>query len=515
MPSPIGRAKIISWIIGAAALWAVALLLIFQHLMFSDPMGRFEAQRANLNSALRGVIIQLGIRPDSRSVQESNELQGDNSNSWNALNWRIRLPEGFDIPHARARLTAAITESNARPMVRWSPEDAELPLVVEAYIGERLSHRLLFVPPQPEKPLYSLDAQAFLGTRWQLLSGQQLELDSHLYSELSAMELNGPPLLIREFWQSPLQDDAIGSKIPHWVISVQNGLPPSEAVEALRGRIELGEMDGDYSYFGESLAVDVSLNGEVSHRLIFTDTPEGRGLSLKKINGERNVLLTPPRVAIIIDDIGFDSEMARRLMDIEGLKLTLSIIPYQAFSTEIAVRAHQRGIETMVHMPMEPNDYPANNPGRGAILVNLEDDVLAARAEAYLGAVPHASGVNNHMGSRAMADGRVVNLVLSSIAKRNLYFIDSRTSAQTLGFETARILNIPAAERAVFLDEIDNSDVNYRLEMLRKLIRLAKERGVAVGIGHPSEETLEALRIAAREFLEAGIEVVFASEIVS
>ena len=492
------------------------MLLISQHLLFSDPLGQFEARRGTLNSALRGVIIQLGIRPESRSVSESKELLGDNSNSWYALNWRIRLPEGFDIPHARSRLSAAIEEAKAMPMVRWSPEDEELPLVVEAYIGERLSHRLLFVPPQTQiAQRYFLDAQAFLGTRWQLLSERQLELDSHLYSEMSAMELNGPPLLIREFWQSPPRDEAIGSKIPHWVISVQNGLNPSDAIDALRSRIKLGEMSGDYSYFGESLSVDVSLDGEVSHRLIFTDSPEGRGISLKKIDSVKTVLLTPPRVAIIIDDFGFDSEMARRFMDIEGLKLTLSIIPNQAFSTEIAVRAHQLGVETMIHMPMEPNDYPENNPGRGAILVDLEDALISARTEAYLESVPHASGVNNHMGSRAMADGRVVNLVLASIGKRNLYFIDSRTSAQTLGFQTARMLNIPSAERAVFLDEIDNSDVNYRLEMLRKLIRLAKERGVAVAIGHPSEETLEALRIAAREFLEAGIEVVFASEIVS
>jgi polysaccharide deacetylase 2 family uncharacterized protein YibQ len=513
MNPTLGKGKIITWIVGGAAIWSVALLLILQHLLFSNPTDRFEADQAVLNTALRNTIIQLGILPESRAVKESLENLGDKEGSWHALNWRIRLPESFDVPHARARIMAAIETAHAKPLVRWTPEDSELPLVIEAFIGKRLSHRLLFTPNAPQTaPQFILDAQAFLGTRWQLLSGKRLDLDRQLYSELSSLELNGPPLLIREFWQTP---DQSPDKVPNWVISVRNGMSLPDAVSALRGRITLGRLENNYLPDGESIAIGVLLDGALSHRLIFTGFPDGRGINLKSVRGSNTVLLTPPRVAVIIDDMGFDVDMAERFMSIDGLKLTLSIIPYQPFSTEVSVRAQQHGVETMVHMPMEPNDYPANNPGRGAILVSLDDGQIVARTEEYLASLPTARGVNNHMGSRAMADSRVVRLVLGVIGKRNLYFIDSRTASDTLGLATASSLSIPAAERAVFIDEVGNSDVNYRLGMIRQLIRLARERGSAIGIGHPSVETLSALRIAAREFLEAGVEVVFASDIVS
>jgi len=108
-----------------------------------------------------------------------------------------------------------------------------------------------------------------------------------------------------------------------------------------------------------------------------------------------------------------------------------------------------------------------------------------------------------------------VKQVLDVIAAHGFYFIDSRTSARTVGFTTARGMGIPAAERAVFIDEIDNSDIAYRIGKLRELIRLARERGTAIAIGHPNEETLEALKSMAREIREAGIEIVFASGVVS
>ena len=507
--------RLFPWIIAGVVLWAVALLMIFQHVLFSDSSGSFEATRGALNAGLRTALLELGITSEHRSVKENKELLGNNGDTWEALNWRISVPEGFDVAHAGVRLQAAVESSSAHAKVRLAENDRELPLVLEAYIGDRLSHRLLFVSPvESPSPGLLANAESFLSERWDRLTGGRVDLDRQLYSAISAMGLNGPPLLIREYWRRPQEDLSAATEIPHWVVCIENGISAADAIEDLRSRVQLGRLSDTPSYLGDSVTVDVSFNGALSHRLIFSEQRDGRGLRLMGTKDVDSVLLTPPRVAIIIDDIGFDLAMADELMQL-GAHLTLSIIPNQAFSTEIAVRAHKRGFETMIHLPMEPNDYPDTDPGRGAIYVNLAASEITRRTNAFLEAVPHASGVNNHMGSRAMADGEVVKTMLASVASHNLFFVDSRTSAKTIGLQTARSMGMPSAERSVFIDEVGNSDVAYRVDKLRELIRLARERGTVIGIGHPSRETIDALRHVIPEFLEAGVEIVYSSEVVS
>ena len=94
------NARYLRWFLGGAALWAVAILLLSQHLFLGDSPDNFGRTRQGLNAGLRETLIGLGIRPEVRSVLESRETLGDGDYTWTALNWRIRIAEDFDVPHA-------------------------------------------------------------------------------------------------------------------------------------------------------------------------------------------------------------------------------------------------------------------------------------------------------------------------------------------------------------------------------------------------------------------------------
>ena len=495
----------------------MAILLLFQHLFLGDPPDNFGRTRQGLNTGLRETLIGIGIRPEVRSVLESRETLGDGDYTWTALNWRIRIAEDFDVPHARSRLQAAVEAAGGRPEIRWNRDDREIPLIVEAYVGERLSHRLFFIAPAPSPTSLpglhapaqpaALDAAELLGERWQLLTGPRLDLDVDLRAALALAAPNGPPLLVREYW-----DDSVA----HWIVSIDDGADAGDVVATLRRHLPGGSLAvgprGEYE--GEAIVLDVSAAGRLSHRLVLTDYPDGRGLGSAGRRDGNTILLLPPRAAIIIDDIGFDLEIADQLMGL-GVRITLSILPHRPHSTEIALRARSRNFETMLHLPMEPRGYPDSDPGRGAIYTEMAGDEVRGRTADNITAVPYVSGVNNHMGSRATADPRIVNDVLAVVEASGLYFVDSRTTAETVGFSIARRLNIPAAERTVFLDNEEDADVASCMLRLGELIRVARLRGSAVGIGHPRAATLEAIRRMAGEFSRHGVELVFASEIVS
>ncbi len=506
------NARYLRWFLGGAALWAVAILLLSQHLFLGDSPDNFGRTRQGLNAGLRETLIGLGIRPEVRSVLESRETLGDGDYTWTALNWRIRIAEDFDVPHARSRLQAAVEAAGARPEIRWNRDDREIPLIVEAYVEERLSHRLFFIAPAPAtlhapaQPA-ALDAAELLGERWQLLTGPRLDLDVDLRAALALAAPNGPPLLVREYWDT---------SVAHWVVSIDDGANAGDVVETLRRHLPEGSLavapPGEHE--GEAIVLDISAGGRLSHRLVLTDYPDGRGLGSAGRRDENTILLLPPRAAIIIDDIGFDQEIADQLMGL-GVRITLSILPHRPYSMEIALRARSRNFETMLHLPMEPRGYPDSDPGRGAIYTEMASDEIRGRTADNIAAVPYVSGVNNHMGSRATADPRVVNDVLAVVEDRGLYFVDSRTTAETVVFSTARQLDIPTAERTVFLDNEEDADVASCMLRLGELIRVARLRGSAVGIGHPRATTLEAIRRMAGEFSRHGVELVFASEIVS
>jgi polysaccharide deacetylase 2 family uncharacterized protein YibQ len=212
-----------------------------------------------------------------------------------------------------------------------------------------------------------------------------------------------------------------------------------------------------------------------------------------------------PRLAIVVDDLGTDKRIAEELLRLDA-PLTFSILPFQPHSRRIAQKAHAKGREVILHLPMEPRGFPLKDPGKGALFVAMSDRELLRQLRKDLDAVPFIVGVNNHMGSRFMEHGVSVRLVLGELKKRGLFFLDSRTTAKTQGYQIARELALLAGERNLFLDnENDEQDIRAQLE---GLIRIARDRGTAIGICHPHPSTITALKGMIAKIKAEGIRIV-------
>lgn len=226
----------------------------------------------------------------------------------------------------------------------------------------------------------------------------------------------------------------------------------------------------------------------------------------------KETVLPPPmaRVAIVIDDLGQDLEMAKKFLRVP-LPLTFSILPFQQHSREIADLAHEHGREVLVHLPMEPKDYPKTHPGQGALLVSMSRSAMQKALREALDSIPHASGVNNHMGSRFTESPELMGIVLTDLRQRGLYFLDSYTSGRSVCTTLATQLDLPSLRRHVFLDHQDlKSLVERQIELL---IRKARVEGATVAIGHPRKTTLEAIHANVERFHKEEVQVVPAREL--
>ena len=215
-----------------------------------------------------------------------------------------------------------------------------------------------------------------------------------------------------------------------------------------------------------------------------------------------------PQLAIVIDDLGNDRAQADSLFRI-AYPLTISVLPHEANSGEIAEEAHRRGFQVMLHLPM------ASNAGDRDEAIELHPGMASAEVEktfaAMLDTVPYAAGVNNHEGSLGTADQKLMDELMPLLHQRNLFFIDSRTTAATVAETAAHAAGVAAARRNVFLD--DEQAVPAVRKQFSLAIRDAREKGSALAIGHPHPETLEVLSEMLPEAERQGVRLVFASDL--
>ncbi|MGD1999975.1 MAG: divergent polysaccharide deacetylase family protein [Desulfobacterales bacterium] len=197
-----------------------------------------------------------------------------------------------------------------------------------------------------------------------------------------------------------------------------------------------------------------------------------------------------PKVAIIIDDLGYDQRIAQKFLDLDA-GLTFAVLPLAPHTRLIAATIFKKGGELMLHLPMEPLEYPSVDPGPGALLSSMSADDLIAQLRENLSDVPGIKGVNNHMGSKLTAESARLYQVFSVLKKEGLFFIDSRSTAETVGRPSARLFQLPFAERDVFIDHVQDPDL-IRLRV-KELIQIARKNGEAIGIAHPSKTTLRIL----------------------
>jgi hypothetical protein len=216
------------------------------------------------------------------------------------------------------------------------------------------------------------------------------------------------------------------------------------------------------------------------------------------------------KIVLILDDVGFDHQPVNAAMSIDP-NINFSILPNARRAVEVANILHQRGFEVLCHLPMEPEHFPSVSPGSGAVLTTMSNREIAQTTRANLHAVPYARGVNNHMGSRATADRRVMESVFAALPE-GIYFIDSRTTGTSVATAVARQMSVRAASRNVFLDDV--ATVTAVRQQLRELAREAEQHGVAIGIGHMYPATVRALIAEVPQLRREGFRFIRASEAV-
>ncbi|MGQ0548598.1 MAG: divergent polysaccharide deacetylase family protein [Armatimonadota bacterium] len=214
--------------------------------------------------------------------------------------------------------------------------------------------------------------------------------------------------------------------------------------------------------------------------------------------------ISPPfRAAIIFDDGGGSLDGVEEIITI-GRPVAVAVLPGLAYSGDVARWARAAGLDVLLHLPVESADDRALGPG--GVTVAMNDAEIHAVVRSGLASVPGAVGVNNHMGSKGTADRRVMRAIIEVVREAGLYFIDSRTTAETVAESVAVDLGVPTAARAVFLDN-QNEDDAIR-QQVRRLIALARERGSAIAIGHVGRRTAGVLASMLDEFERAGVVLV-------
>lgn len=217
-----------------------------------------------------------------------------------------------------------------------------------------------------------------------------------------------------------------------------------------------------------------------------------------------------PMVAIIIDDMGYHREIGMELLALP-MNLTFSFLAAAPFTAELEEMAFQAGRIVLLHQPMEPKGDEWD-PGPGALLVGQSEEEQKTVLYQNLQAVPHAVGVNNHMGSLYTEDRVAMDALMQFLRTEGLFFVDSFTTAQSQGLVAARAAGVPTVRRHVFLDNVHLQDKVCK--QLKKLVESAGENGWAIGIGHPNAATLAALTNCRGKLLER-VRLVSAQELLN
>lgn len=213
-----------------------------------------------------------------------------------------------------------------------------------------------------------------------------------------------------------------------------------------------------------------------------------------------------PRLAIIIDDIGYNHALGARSAQLPG-PYTLAVLPFTPHGQALARQAAANGKELMLHVPM--SNINNNALGPGALTSDMPYQDFRQMLQQAIEDVPSIVGVNNHMGSLLTQQARPMSWLMTELNRQNLYFVDSRTSADSLAWHMARHHGVPSRKRDVFLDH--QRDTTKIQAELARAVAVAKARGSAIAIGHPFPETLAVLEAVGSDWQALGVELVPAS----
>lgn len=195
-------------------------------------------------------------------------------------------------------------------------------------------------------------------------------------------------------------------------------------------------------------------------------------------------------LAVVIDDIGYSIERGMRAINLPG-PVTLAVLPFAPNTQYLARQAMLSGKDVIVHQPMEP--YPANHvhAEHGTLTLEMEEQEFDRLLSASIDAVPGRIGLSNHTGSLLTQHRAPMRQLMLRLETRGLFFLDSRTTSDTVAFDVARELGVPAITRDVFLDHERMPQAISR--EFERAIELARRNGQALIIAHPYRASLSYL----------------------
>ncbi|SFL79280.1 divergent polysaccharide deacetylase family protein [Pelosinus propionicus] len=302
-------------------------------------------------------------------------------------------------------------------------------------------------------------------------------------------------------------------------------VPAEVSVESIKESFQLAVHNADGQIFSSQpdtyqgvavVRIDIGLKDQlakedvtiISDRVYLT---QGKPLNPKasnKIDAKYDGSIKG-KMAIIIDDFGYNKESISAFAALNR-PITFAVIPYRPFSNEAAAKGLSSGNQVILHLPMEPLSQSAQSEEL-TVSVNMSDEEIQSMVKQAIQSVPGIIGVNNHQGSRATADRRVMKDVLAVLKANHLFFVDSRTNSQSIAAETAKQMGIQTGENQLFLDNTD--EVSAVKAKLRTALDMASQHGTVTVIGHARMNTAIAVKEMIPEIESQGIQLVFVSQL--
>jgi uncharacterized protein len=200
-------------------------------------------------------------------------------------------------------------------------------------------------------------------------------------------------------------------------------------------------------------------------------------------------------LAIVIDDFGNNMKGTEEMLDLP-ISMTVAVMPFLSTTSRDAKLAHDKGHEVIVHLPMEPKKGKKSWLGPGAITSDLSDKEVRQRVERAIKSVPFAVGMNHHMGSKVTEDERIMRIVLEICREKGLYYLDSKTTSNSVIGKIADELSVPHLENDLFFDHIYTAQ--YINKQALSLMEQLNESEQLIAIGHvgiTGEKVVEVLKV--------------------
>ncbi|MGB5261110.1 MAG: divergent polysaccharide deacetylase family protein [Gammaproteobacteria bacterium] len=219
-----------------------------------------------------------------------------------------------------------------------------------------------------------------------------------------------------------------------------------------------------------------------------------------------------PAIALIIDDLGYTSAPGKHAISLPG-PVAMSFLPGGKHTAELAQLAYANDKEVMLHLPMQALGQKARHTHDGELMVDMPQPEFIDTLSRNIAAVPHVSGINNHRGSLLTQTSDNMAWLMQALQDHGeLFFIDSRTTAQTVAADTAQTYGVPSASRNVFLD--NEATPQAIRKQFRELLTRARTDGTALAIGHPHPATLAVLAEELPRLAEQGLQLVPVSQLI-